>query len=427
MEKNQFSYIFTNSTLNRVEIIQNNLINKQNERIINENNKRIQELNERNERKKLKEKEKKEKEKKLKKNEKLNKNKILNNNNNNNQKKSKKNNKNKKVGVDNKIITITTPSSSSSLSIVNDGMDIINSNTIDTTNIIDKTNIITNISIPNDTSTISIPTTNHEIISSSSSNNDNTNDNNNVNVHQSDDSIQITNHIPTTLSIQTPPTYFPTSHHNQLSLPPPPPQNSIPITQHINSITFSVNEHNQLGSLLFLDESQVLHISGMCSLRLLYGRGNINGYTLKLNEEIQIKSPSWTPAVRLFIEPSSTSQDKNILQTFLQSRQYYEKYSKEINIYLKTSKIVFEIVSVDMLKENWMIRCEDYSKFKLKSNKPSIVSVSSAVIGSTHDLSSIGLESQILPSNWISAADTICKTIKTSPRVVVCGAKGVGK
>lgn len=365
-----FSYVLLNSPINRLENI---LINKKN----NLNLKKNKQINENEINEKINEN----------KNEKVNE--IKNNKNNGNNKNEKNVKKNKKMKL-----TKKSPSLPSSISINSQQLNTSQSNSNSSVNV----NVDVDVSVINQ------------------DNNDN-DDNDKIDIVN----VEETNNTSSLLPLSSPP---------QTSPPSTIEPTKSPILSHLpstglNSISFTLN-NSQRGTIIFLNESSVIHISGMCSLKLLSGRGNINGYTLKLNEDIQIRQPSWTPAVRLFIE-SSLTQDRNMVQSWIQSRPYYENYSQEINDNFSKSTIVIEIISVDMLKENWMVRCEDFSKYQMNSKNLSVISLSSAIIGINDHLTKLGIESQTLPSNWKSAGDEICKVIKTSPHIFLCGAKGVGK
>jgi hypothetical protein len=255
---------------------------------------------------------------------------------------------------------------------------------------------------------------------------------------------KIQNNVVTPTSLPSCPQSHLLSHSNPTEQNSP--SESFPVDQPIDSFQFSYGT-NQVGILLQTTHSKVMHISGMCSLKLIAGKGNINGYRLKTDEEITIHSPPWMPAVRLFFESAMNSSQENqtskkVLNQLLTSREYLRPHKQILqNQFLcssssSSSLAIIEIISVDMNLQNWMIRCEDYSKYQqppppspssTPSFSPSVNYLSTAIIGSSSDLTHLGFESQILPTDWVTAGDLVCKSIKSSPRTMLIGAKGVGK
>jgi hypothetical protein len=207
-----------------------------------------------------------------------------------------------------------------------------------------------------------------------------------------------------------------------------------------DSIQFPVSA-TQVGAVLFTPQSKVMHISGVCTLRLLSGKGNINGYRLRIGEEISVRSPPWVPAIRLFFEATTPNEEfskKRFVNELIQSRPYLRPSQQEITKKLTSSSSspctgIVEIVSADMIAENWIIRCEDFSKYQLPlppacpPPTTSAIFLSTAIVGNSSDLSQLGLDSQHLPTDWVIAGDLVCKSMKTCPRAVLLGAKGVGK
>ena len=197
------------------------------------------------------------------------------------------------------------------------------------------------------------------------------------------------------------------------------------------SIQFPVNA-SQVGALLFTSQSKVIHISGFCTLKLLSGKGNINGYRLRSGEEVSIRSPPWIPAIRLFFEaPTGTEElsKKRLVSELIESRPYLGPCQQEMTKRLNSSMGIVEVISADMTTENWMIRCEDFSKYQLPVPllPTAVLLLSTAVIGNSKELTQIGLDSHHLPTDWVIAGDLVCKSMKVSPKAVLLGAKGVGK
>jgi hypothetical protein len=225
---------------------------------------------------------------------------------------------------------------------------------------------------------------------------------------------------------------------------PSPSLSTSPQDHPTDSIQFTYGT-NQVGALLHTPHSKLLHISGMCTLKLIAGKGNINGYRLRIDEEITIHSPPWMPAVRLFFENvtnsshESESSNKKILTHLLASREYLRPYKRTLQQQFlpsssSSSLAIIEIRSIEMSQQNWMIRCEDYSKYQQPSQlspslpcPPPVNYLSSAIVGSSNDLIHLGFECQTLPTDWVAAGDLFCKSIKTSPRAMLFGAKGAGK
>lgn len=200
-------------------------------------------------------------------------------------------------------------------------------------------------------------------------------------------------------------------------------------TDNSNYIRFDIGT-SQSGAIIFTSLSKVLHVSGFCTVRLLFGRGNVNGYRLKIGETISIQSPPWMPAIRLFFEPSLSDETptKRLVNDLVKSNPHFGPHRDSLMEKLSSSMAIIEVISVDLLSQNWMIRSEDYSKYKPQSQSASsLIFFPSAVVGESSDLSILGLDSQILPTDWVIGGDVLCKSLKSSPRAVIFGAKGVGK
>lgn len=194
-------------------------------------------------------------------------------------------------------------------------------------------------------------------------------------------------------------------------------------------IQFNVGE-SRTGAIVYTSQSRILHVSGMCTVKLLSGKGNINGYRLRIGEEISIQSPPWVPAIRLFFEPMMSTEvsNKRMVRELVNTSSYLQPHQETLMKTLTSSMGIIEIISVDLACQNWMIRCEDYSKYKSTNTRSgSLLFLDSAVIGESSDLNTLGLDSQILPTDWVISGDLFCKAIKSAPRAVIFGAKGVGK
>jgi len=210
----------------------------------------------------------------------------------------------------------------------------------------------------------------------------------------------------------------------------------------INYIVTRGTSNAPTSVLIFSDSSRSLYISGMCEVMLLYGKANINGYKLKSSEAVEIMCPSWTPACRMFMDTrnsDSSVRQQTFISQLLSKHRHLESCKASLLSCIDSSMTVLQVSAFNTSTMDWLIRCEDYSKYtvpkdELKSDSTSsstqcgaIIHLSSAVVGDTASIVQSGLEYTILPPDWVDGVDTVCKNIKICPRTMVCGAKGVGK
>ena len=183
-----------------------------------------------------------------------------------------------------------------------------------------------------------------------------------------------------------------------------------------------------------------LYIYGFCIVTLLKGSASLYGSPLLLGKRYNIIVSSWTPATNLIIETSSKLSGKcssnrtvnmdikkyNLDKLFPNVGNIYETLNKT-----DTSTVIL-VENFDFEKE-WILTAEDPLKI-VKSikenplNTGKILYLSTAVIGSKEDLSALSIDCQTVPENWENATDAIMSSENESTqKVLVCGAKGVGK
>ena len=198
-------------------------------------------------------------------------------------------------------------------------------------------------------------------------------------------------------------------------------------------------------------QSIEVFISGYCYLTLIRGGLILNGFSFPLQKRIPVFNPVWMPFMRLCL----TAEKKG--------------KSKSLNSKFPYNCVLVE--SIDIEKESWLIMAEDFSLYKSANSfhesdglPQSTVFLNSALICSIDHLQKLGsFEILDIPPSWDNAVDSIlsdsfgaCKIGIVSAssnaemtdsvvndntqytanpllrkifnsRVIVCGAKGVGK
>eukprot|EP01039_Chlorochromonas_danica_P005009 gene5009-5500_t len=179
----------------------------------------------------------------------------------------------------------------------------------------------------------------------------------------------------------------------------------------------------------------VFHLSGFGQFTLLKGLVIINGYIAKPYEVLPFHCPAWQATIRSSVPSSNQNLEGEDI--------HYEGVTAfAMKNLAKCSTAIFIIEGIPKEKQEWLIAIEDQdfysSPFKgqrMKKNSiftPDILRFSSGCLGSTESLSeNCGLSLTHLPTSWVSSVSHIlgqCKTdSKESVKVMICGAKGVGK
>ena len=228
----------------------------------------------------------------------------------------------------------------------------------------------------------------------------------------------------------------------------------------------SDTDMNPPAALVACSNACTLYLSGACHLTLLHGHVVINGHKLSTGLRTEVNCPCWTPAYHVMISPSLTKHAESLIskkkskksrkqKSFHWINSFTEKYahvSKYASAFMALGDFSFssneeiclllvEAMDIDHCGE-WMLKGEDYSKYKLSFNNISVkagemkggmwqsadrLHLSSLLLGSADALVQCCVDHCIIPDDWVESADKVCKDIKSCPRTVICGAKGVGK
>lgn len=199
-------------------------------------------------------------------------------------------------------------------------------------------------------------------------------------------------------------------------------------------------------TLLIFSQSNVKYISGVCNISLLHGKANINGFKLRLNYCVEVRNPVWMPAARLFVDtptpPASKVSRKQFLSNLCQNNpRLLQIQAQLLSNVDNTMTLLLCESSPSLINRDWMLLAEDWSPYTfhhspvtqdkgsalLELQSSSVASLPMCLVGASPDFVNCGLEYTTLPPDWVSSVDDVCKSIKTCPRTVLCGAKGVGK
>jgi polynucleotide 5'-hydroxyl-kinase GRC3/NOL9 len=177
------------------------------------------------------------------------------------------------------------------------------------------------------------------------------------------------------------------------------------------------------------------YASGNCNITLLKGTANINGYSLTLGTRTKLNNPIWIPAARLHLNgPSKKTQVKMI--NLLKKLECFDKFSNYFDINSTEPSSVSNCVCALLIEgipyeqQEWLVAAEDQTKYlPIEPNSSIYISAKTAVISTSALLLKKGIDSIHLSPTWASGAEGCVDNIseQTSPRVIVCGAKGVGK
>lgn len=239
--------------------------------------------------------------------------------------------------------------------------------------------------------------------------------------------------------------------------------------------------------LVVISQTCTRFISGFCRVTLLHGSASIHGYTLATGQRVEnVSNPSWLPAVRMHAtgrvrktgsctaRTSSGSSAvaaglKKLNKTSLFPTLHVEPGRPNVAAnMLDASECVVLLEGVPDAELSWLMRAENLRTFcdessssssssALESEHPgncsvvlpgalTCVSVDTAIIGDAHAVANRGIDCTRLPPTWVSASEKLMSLMSLSkqskqskqmlgesvnsldsPRVLVCGAKGVGK
>ncbi|RYH20851.1 hypothetical protein EON65_22285 [archaeon] len=206
-----------------------------------------------------------------------------------------------------------------------------------------------------------------------------------------------------------------------------------------------------------------LHFSGIGKLTLLSGSLSVHGYRLRVNEKISFHTPVWQPTIRAYIpSPTPSIQSKsetNIVLTY-PTNPGESINTEHLHELRQSSVTVFLLEGIRSDDQDWMAAIEDQEIYQTKPSQTgpnrqkhsinrlyhvNLVRFTSGLVGSVEETSKLPLQLSHLPKSWAASASKILvhraassqkdKTsgagsgeVSFSPvRVVVCGAKGVGK
>ena len=228
-------------------------------------------------------------------------------------------------------------------------------------------------------------------------------------------------------------------------------------------------------SVLFIATHSITrYISGFCKVTLLKGSANINGYALTAGKTINVASPCWLPAARIHMSSKTQKKDskdskvdangvfaglrrlgKQALFPSLLSLTAEDATISTSILNSCTCAILMEGIAPE--EQQWMVAAEDLSAYRVapsaavNAHNAPIMGINATVgecvevlpdqggyicvdtgsVGDQHALAQRNISVQYLPLSWHSAVDGILSDMRSdtnlSPRLLLCGAKGVGK
>ena len=182
-----------------------------------------------------------------------------------------------------------------------------------------------------------------------------------------------------------------------------------------------------------------LYITGACSITLLRGSCVLNGFALSIGVRKDLVVSGWIPAAKL-VEKKVKSKNSNekissLLQKYVIASRFTDMEILESTFASSSSLVLIESYEGS---GDWMVQAEDISSRirallelnakSVRENKGKVAYISTAIIGCAYDLKELSVDLQTIPASWSTSVDDVLSSKKTdSQRVIICGAKGVGK
>lgn len=196
-------------------------------------------------------------------------------------------------------------------------------------------------------------------------------------------------------------------------------------------------------ALLLMPPSFTCYVSGFCGMTVLRGKISINGSALRAHSaRINVSAPAWTPALPL--ETSAPKGDAATSRKSPSNKHTLQKALKRVNMLeiLKDSLATLDegtllanttwvmVEGIPDEEQEWMVAAEVKELYKERSlPKGQLVFLSSAVVACEIGMDALGIHQLIIPPSWVNAVsnmESLCRTNESS-KLLVCGAKGVGK
>jgi hypothetical protein len=191
-------------------------------------------------------------------------------------------------------------------------------------------------------------------------------------------------------------------------------------------------------TIIFFREQTTLYISGVCTINVLRGAFNLNGYRLQTGDRKRVASPLWGPAARLHCSSAQlrAREPKDILiENNLLARYPIGEVEHASDAF--SSAVMVDGVALDSLE--WMLAAEDLARFE---NLPSsitavkcgivhsdhhIVALGTAAVASARALRRLDVDHLTISASWMGSFSAALENRGRPSKILVCGAKGAGK
>jgi energy-coupling factor transporter ATP-binding protein EcfA2 len=188
-----------------------------------------------------------------------------------------------------------------------------------------------------------------------------------------------------------------------------------------------------------------LYLSGAARVTFLKGPPlYINGYCLKAGATEHVVISCWMPAgcIRSCLEGETTTKSSSKRQSIkVLLRSYGVAYAcdtiEDLDTYFGQSSSILLIESLDTADMEWLEAAENFSERMqhlkhlggtVDSSLSNFVFLGSVVVGSQAGFAGIGADVQQIASGWEQSVRTLLRgNSQEAKKVVICGAKGVGK
>jgi hypothetical protein len=182
--------------------------------------------------------------------------------------------------------------------------------------------------------------------------------------------------------------------------------------------------------------SDDLFITGVCSITLLKGSCQINGFNLVHGQRQQIVVTSWMPALSLLAKHKKTGRKK--ITSLLKKYNIEHDFNPDgVDTLFDEQGTVVLVEEVICGADDWLLAAEDsatrvrylvhLNSVGTSERRGVLAHVSSAVVGCYSDLIDVSVDCQTIPESWTIAVDDgilVDTPPGADPRIVICGARG---
>ena len=206
-------------------------------------------------------------------------------------------------------------------------------------------------------------------------------------------------------------------------------------------------------ALILFPNSSTFFVSGFCHITLLRGQASIYGYALTVGQtQMNVYAPPWSPALPLEATVKKSQSSKKGVDGTKQAVSKALKRAKRsdiigligierINELEQSQGCVVLVEAIDQKDQEWLVGSESKEIFHIfhmeqapsyESGADCQVLSGSAMVGSKRVFEGGNVkhvDTLTIPSTWRAAVSDAASLLESTPsaKLLLCGAKGVGK